>query len=815
MSLRLKSLLIFSVTVVLLFGIVLALVKALIEREFSSIEIAHISKHAKHLFVEIQEELDPIIATVADWAAWDELYRYASGQDPTFPERNLDDRVLTNLRLDFISIWKEDGSLALLKTRTTDRGNNISPELLEETILGKKIINQGDSGSPSSGLILVGNDIFVIASLPIVQSDRSGPTAGTLVSGRLLSDRDISSIEEFSDYQFRFLPRPREQSPIPISRLDGDFAPIVRIIDSEHIAASVPVVDIDGEFIATAELASTRILHIQAGKTIRIFIIVLASSAGILLFVVWYLLDANVIHPVRWLADKLAVAAARGELPSNLGRKGGVEIINLTERIEDLARTVAFTEANYRAIVEAQTDFIFCYLPDGKITFVNQALCRYFNRTRESLLNSDARDLVAQEDRARVVDTISRLSAENPVITFDHRVQIPGGGITWFRRTERAIFSESGQLRELQSVARDVTQAHNSRERLEASETRYRRLFETATDGILIVKQSDHTIADANPTLCRLLGLPHSATIGRTVESLPPFNNRKTIRILRKLLDGEQPSREAEIELPSVNDERRFSEVAAGVYYEGGERVVQLNFRDVSLRKRTNDELRQLSGHLMRLQDAERRRIARELHDSTAQNLSALQMAITHLEGAVPTSDAKARAALDEIRSLTDLSLGEIRTISYLLHPPLLDEVGLLFALRWYVDGFMTRTEKIVRLEIPDSLERLPAEIETTIFRIVQEGLTNVHRHSGARKAWIRLAVEDGSLTLVIRDDGRGMPLGPSSPGAQGSPILGVGIAGMRERLRQFNGSLVIESNRNGTIVTATLPLQPNDPTDD
>lgn len=802
-------------TLVLLFGIVLALVKALIEREFSTIEIEHITKHAKHLFVEIQEELDPIISTVSDWAAWDELYRFASGSDPDFPQRNLDERVLANLRLDFISVWHHDGSLVVLKTRPTEEGVSISAEELTAAIQAKRIVPQTDTANSPSGLILVGDQILVIASLPIVQSDRSGPSAGTLISGKMLSDNEIRSIEEFSDYQFRFIPRSNEHPPPSINRPGSDLAPAIRIIDGQHIAASVPVVDIDGEFIATAEITSTRMLHIQAGKTIRVFIIALASSAGILLFVVWYLLDANVIYPVRWLADKLALAATRGELPSNLGRKGGVEITNLTERIEDLARTVAFTEANYRAIVEAQTDFIFCYLPDGKITFVNQALCRYFNCTRESLLNSDAHAFVAKDDEPRVRDTIARLSAENPVITFDHRVQIPGGGITWFRRTERAIFSESGELRELQSVARDVTQAHNSRERLEASETRYRRLFETATDGILIVKQSDRTIADANPTLCQLLGLPHSATIGRAVDLLPPFNNRKTIRILRKLLDGEQPARGAEIELPSQNEERRFSEVTAGVYYEGGERVVQLNFRDVSLRKRTNDELRQLSGHLMRLQDAERRRIARELHDSTAQNLSALQMAITQLETAVPTSDAKARASLEEIRSLTDLSLGEIRTISYLLHPPLLDEVGLLFALRWYVDGFMTRTEKIVRLEIPDSLQRLPAEIETTIFRIVQEGLTNVHRHSGARKAWIRLAVEDGSLTLVIRDDGRGMPLGPSSPTSQGAPVLGVGIAGMRERLRQFNGSLVIESNRNGTIVRATLPLQPHEPTDD
>jgi len=565
-----------------------------------------------------------------------------------------------------------------------------------------------------------------------------------------------------------------------------------------------------GMMITTGHYIEPQLLRLQAEQTVRIFFIAFASSAGVILFVAWYLLDENVIFPMRRMSDKLAKATAEGNLP-NLPPESGRELGELAQRIEDLTRSVAFAEENYRAIVEDQTDFIFRYLPDGSITFVNKALCRYFGRTRESFLTSEVSDFVAEEDVHRVSEIIRHLTPEAPVATFDHRVNAPNGSMAWFRRTERATFTESGKLWELQSVARDVTQTHLSRQKIEASETRYRRLFETASDGILIIKQSNATIAAVNPKLCGLLNLPRSAIIGRRMEILPPFKDSKTVRLLRKLLDDTQSVREIEITLVSEDGERRTSEVTASFYDEEDERVVQLNFRDITLRRQANEELRQLSGHLMLLQDAERRRIARELHDSTAQNLSAVQMSLTQIENAIPGTEAKAIAALQETRMLTDLSLNEIRTISYLLHPPLLDEVGLIFALRWYVDGFMARTEKIVRLEIPDSLQRLSAEIETTIFRIVQEGLTNVHRHSGARRAWIRLALEADRLMLEIRDDGHGMTPASALPAQSGISVLGVGIAGMRERLRQFNGSLVVESDRNGTVIRASLPLETNE----
>jgi len=805
MSLRLKSLLIFTVAVTLLFGIVVGLVKIFIERQFADIESREMLDQANRFALDLRAGLKVVASVTSDLAARRDFRSYAAGRNPGYAGESLDENSLGNMQLDFVAVWRQDGSLDELRTRPVTLGHNgITPAMLLEAIRRERLVPREDAAGRASGFMLVGRQLVMVAAVPIAAG--GGAPVGTLVAGQIFGMQPIMDLEKFTGFQFDLIPLPAEPGG---DRPAGSGAPTVRAVDSQTIVATIAIDNFRGEPIARAALTSGRPLHLQAGKTTRIFIIALVSAGGILLFVVWYLLDANVIHPIRKLGAKLAEAATVGRLPSDLGAAGQGELADLTRRIEDLARTIAHAEASYRAIVEEQIDFIFRYLPNGRLTFVNEALCRYLGCEREDLIGGDAHRLVAGEDVARVQSAVSRLTEAAPVVTLDHLVNAPGGGIAWFRRTDRAIFSETGVVRELQCVARDVTQAHLTRERLEASETRYRRLFETANDGILIVRQSSRLIADANATICRIIGGGHDALLEKPIESVPVFKTQKTLRSLARLLQPSQPVERAEIAVTSEEGVRYYLEVTAGIYESGGETIVQLNFRDVTLRKRANDELRQLSGQLLRLQDEERRRIARELHDSTAQNLSALQMAVTQLKSSIDPADGKARMTLDEVRNLADLSQREIRTMSYLLHPPLLDEVGLIFALRWYVDGFMTRTEKIVRLDMPESLDRLKPEIETTVFRVVQEALSNIHRHSGSRRAWIRLEVDEGTLMLEIRDEGRGVSPSPLPAGSGGdSPALGVGIAGMRERLRQFNGSLEIESGRGGTTVRATLPIE-------
>ena len=219
---------------------------------------------------------------------------------------------------------------------------------------------------------------------------------------------------------------------------------------------------------------------------------------------------------------------------------------------------------------------------------------------------------------------------------------------------------------------------------------------------------------------------------------------------------------------------------------------------DVTARRRSERALAQLSGRLLQLQDEERRRIARELHDTTGQNLSALSINLATILGSASRLDRRSKEALKESIALVDASVQEIRTMSYLLHPPLLDELGLESTLRLYAEGYTERTGISLDLDLPARMPRLPQEIETALFRIVQEGLSNVHRHSGTRTASLRLRVWAGRVELDVSDKGRGL----KSPWR-----IGVGIAGMRERARQLGGRMTIFSGAKGTSLRVSLPI--------
>jgi PAS domain S-box-containing protein len=221
--------------------------------------------------------------------------------------------------------------------------------------------------------------------------------------------------------------------------------------------------------------------------------------------------------------------------------------------------------------------------------------------------------------------------------------------------------------------------------------------------------------------------------------------------------------------------------------------------------KAANENLRELSGRLLQLQDEERRRIARELHDSVGQLLAAISMNTVTIKAESKKLSPAAAEALSHNSKMVDEILGQTRTISHLLHPPLLDEAGLASALDWYVNGFSQRSNIDVSLDMPTDLGRLSRELELTIFRVVQESLTNIHRHSGSRTAAIRITREDTLLSVQIKDTGQGMC--QTKAKAITGASSGVGLRGMRERLAQVGGDLTLESDGNGTLVTAILPL--------
>jgi PAS domain S-box-containing protein len=262
------------------------------------------------------------------------------------------------------------------------------------------------------------------------------------------------------------------------------------------------------------------------------------------------------------------------------------------------------------------------------------------------------------------------------------------------------------------------------------------------------------------------------------------------------------PLKKAEAALRAANEdlEKKITERTAALEAE------------ILERKRAEKSLQELTGLLLRTQDEERRRMARELHDHAGQSLAALNMNLSALQRATGQMDDRIIRLAEESKQISNDLSTEIRTLSYLLHPPLLDESGIGSALQWFVDGFSERSGIKVDLNLPEDLGRLPRELELVIFRVVQEGLTNVHRHSGSSSATIHLTRSDGAVHFEIRD--RGKSIDRERQREMKTAKAGVGVRGMEERVRQFHGTFEIRSGEDGTRVIVMLPVEDANSTD-
>lgn len=230
--------------------------------------------------------------------------------------------------------------------------------------------------------------------------------------------------------------------------------------------------------------------------------------------------------------------------------------------------------------------------------------------------------------------------------------------------------------------------------------------------------------------------------------------------------------------------------------------------RDLTERKKAEELLRELSGRLLKMQDEERKRIGTELHDSVGQYLAAVKMSLDGLLAEELFDEQHARKKVADCLPNIEQAIREVRTLSYLLYPPMLQEIGLASAIRWHLDGFSKRSGIQTTYEISADLGRLPDDVELALFRVLQESLTNVHRHSGSKTVHIRLAIKQNRALLEIKDSGRGMPPGQMDLSTGSLGTLGVGIRGMRERVRQLGGELTITSTSEGTTVKASIPVK-------
>lgn len=279
----------------------------------------------------------------------------------------------------------------------------------------------------------------------------------------------------------------------------------------------------------------------------------------------------------------------------------------------------------------------------------------------------------------------------------------------------------------------------------------------------------------------------------------------------KAVLAGTRRTFRMECDWPVTNGRCLF-QIRASLCDQGDGPQLIVVHEDVSEIQQAAGALQRVTESLLKSQEDERRRIARELHDSTAQHLAAAKMLVDRLRQKLPPSGTAVASYPDDIDAMLDRALAEIRNLSYLLHPPLLGEAGLGVALRSYVAGFAKRSGLDISIETPSKSRPVSPDVETALFRVVQEALANIHRHSGSRTGRVRLRIGRLQAVLQVEDDGRAAESMPNAPAIEDLRTVGVGIPGMRARMRQLGGTLTVRQTTTGTIVRAVVPLSAPDP---
>ena len=500
------------------------------------------------------------------------------------------------------------------------------------------------------------------------------------------------------------------------------------------------------------------------------------------------------------------------------------------------------------AIVDSSDDAIVSKNLDGFITSWNKSAERIFGYTAEEAIGQHISLIIPENRREEEADILSRLRRGERVDHFQTRRVAKDGTLLDVSLTISPIKDGSGRVVGASKVARDITglKLAQERERQIAAEAvaanaKFRAVFEQTTVFAGIMTK-DGILIEANRISLEACGYRAEQELGRRFWETSWWRNSpdssEKIRAATPAAVRGTPYREmlqyswadgsdrlVDFALyPILDDdgeviflhptgvditdlkrtEENYRKLAETLEAEVRARTLELEKRNTEV-LRQSELLRRFSQRLLQTQDDERRHIARELHDSAGQTLTVLSMNVAQLIQKAGRKAPEFAADAEKIQQSVQQLHREIRTTSYLLHPPLLDESGLSSALSWYVQGLVERSGMDIQLDIPEDFGRLPRDMEMAIFRLLQECLTNIHRHSGSKTALIRVVRAANGIALDVQDRGKGIP--PQKLAEIQSGGAGVGIRGMRERLRQFEGKLEIESGESGTHILVRIPV--------
>lgn len=465
----------------------------------------------------------------------------------------------------------------------------------------------------------------------------------------------------------------------------------------------------------------------------------------------------------------------------------------------------------FRALVEAAAQILWTTNRQGEVEDV-PAWRAFTGQTVEEVRGWGWLEALHPEDRDRTAAIWSEAVRNLSLFSTEYRLRRHDGEYRHFSVRGVPARDSDGRVHGWVGFCRDIHGHKLAQEALRERELQLRLLLDSTAEGIYGL-DLDGCCTFCNAAALRLLGYGSPEDlIGKPMHTI--IHSRKSdgsvypleeCRIHRAFREGAASHVSDEVLWRAGGTSFPAEYWSHPIRREGIVLGAVVTFIDITDRRRAEESARQLAGQLLTSQDDERRRIARELHDSAGQALAALAINLERLRESSALLDQRTKDLFDDSRALLEGLSDELRSLSHLLHPPLLDEVGLPAALQWYVDEFEKRSGIITHLELAADVGRLPADFEIAIFRIVQEALTNVHHHSGSREADVRLVRSNGEVRLEIADAGKGIPPEKRANLATGE-AMGIGLRGMRERVAQLGGTWSLQSNGCGTTVSVTLP---------
>ena len=829
MSLRAKTWLFFGLVVAGLTAAVLTIVQRGAVRSFATLEVLSMRRNVHRVLRAVDAEAAHLDTTARDWAVWDSSYEFLETGATDFILANLGGSTLRTLDLSLMAFVRLNGEVAWGRVLdvSTGRSAPVPQAITVRLVETLDALRRDQRPLRARGVCAFADEVRLIALRQVQRGDGSGEPLGVLVMGRTLDADLVDHLATILELDLAF------------ARSDAigagsDFALVAptltsreriatRLADESTIAGFGLLRDLDGRPAMVVRALQDREITAQGRAIARYMLILLVAAVAVTALAVQLLLERGVISRLAALGDRMLQIGRLGDASARVSVDGHDEVGRLAAGINGMLAAleasetaVRASEERYRAVVEDQVELICRWRPPGEIVFSNRSYARFHAPPGGA---GDASGSTASERApAGLVAGASSLTRDVPTAT----VVLPHPGPArprWVQWSSRGLFNAAGALVEVQSVGRDVTREHELQGDLR-ERTRLAEALRDAQDAFVNVSRSLSGVvwiqAGAPPNVT-YVSPAYEHVWGRSCESLYDDASSFLLGVHsddRELVEGRHDANlpvgaaECELRILRPDASQRWVHLRRFPLGEGSDNKAIYVAEDITERKRIEAQSHQLEEQLRLLarridgaREEERRKLATWIHDEIGQGLTALRMNLTWMQQRLRPRSPELRAALGEMDAMIAGNIQAVQRVTAELRPAVLEDLGLLAAMEWAIGQIRRRTE--LKIEFHHTMGE--AEVESgaalALYRIHQEALANVVRHSGASAVVVELAANEGAVTLKVADDGRGIR--PEE--AAGAAALG--ILGMRERVLARGGSLVITAGEHGgTVLTATIP---------